>query len=110
MSDDKHRCYERGPLMKREEVLQVLAAQRTQWGTLKVKSLALFGSVARDEARTDSDIDLLAEFEGPATFDQYMKLKTFLEGLLGGSVDLLTHKGIRPELVPHIEKEAVYVS
>jgi uncharacterized protein len=40
-----------------------------------VSSLALFGSVARDEATETSDLDFLVEFEGSATFDQYMNLK-----------------------------------
>jgi predicted nucleotidyltransferase len=45
--------------------------------------LALFGSVARDEATAESDVDLLVEFEGGATFDRYMDLKFFLEECLG---------------------------
>ena len=52
--------------MKRDEVLKILADHRDelrqQFG---VKSLALFGSVARDEATETSDVDLLVEFERP---------------------------------------------
>lgn len=55
-------------------------------------------------------MDLLVELEGPATFDQYIKLKDFLEDLLGSRVDLLTRKGMGPELAPLIEQEVVYVS
>ena len=75
-----------------------------------VKSLALFGSVVRGEARPDSDIDILVEFDGPATFDRYMDLKFFLEELLGRRVDLVTRKALKPYLRPYVEKEAVYVS
>ena len=96
--------------MNREEVLQRLAAQRKKVTAFKVKSLAVFGSVARNEARADSDVDILVEFQGPATFDGYMKLKTFLEDVLNQRVDLLTHRGLRPELAPAIEREAVYVT
>ena len=96
--------------MRRDDLLKRLAAQRRQLVAFHLKSLAVFGSVARNEARADSDIDLLVEFEGPATLDRYMKLKDFLEGVLGGPVDLLTRKGVRPELAPQIEQEAVYVS
>ncbi|MBI2939097.1 MAG: metallopeptidase family protein, partial [Chloroflexi bacterium] len=53
-----------------------------------VKSLALFGSVARDEAGPESDVDVLVEFDGPPTFDQYIGLKLYLEDLLGAHVDL----------------------
>jgi predicted nucleotidyltransferase len=48
--------------MKRDEVLTILATHREQLEKLGVKSLSLFGSVARDEARFDSDVDLLVEF------------------------------------------------
>jgi predicted nucleotidyltransferase len=74
-----------------------------------VKSMAIFGSVARDEARPDSDVDILVEFQGPATFNGYMDLKFFLEDLLGRPVDLVTRKSIRPQLKTRIESEAQYV-
>lgn len=96
--------------MKRDNILQVLGAQRDQLAHFKVKSLAVFGSVARGEAKAESDLDVLVEFEGPATFDQYMNVKSFLEELLGCPIDLVTRKGIRPELVPYVEREALYVS
>ena len=75
-----------------------------------VKSLALFGSVARDEAGPESDLDLLLEFEGPATFDLYMGLKLFLEDLLGCRVDLVMSKALKPRMRPHVEREAVRVA
>ena len=96
--------------MERKEILERLTAQHHKLTDFKVKSLAIFGSVARGDARADSDVDILVEFKGSATFDQYMKLKIFLEELLGCPVDLLTRKGVRPEIAPYIEQEAVYVS
>lgn len=96
--------------MSRDEILQRLNAQRSKLSAFHIKSLAVFGSVARDEARADSDVDVLVEFEGPVTFDRYMALKAFLEDALGCSVDLLTRAGIRPELAPSIEREAMYVA
>lgn len=96
--------------MKRDEILERLKAERAKMAQFKVRSLAIFGSVARDEAGPGSDVDFLVEFDGPATFDQYMGLKIFLEDLLDSPVDLVTHKGVRPELAPYIEKEAFYVS
>jgi len=96
--------------MERDEVLQRLQASRGKLTAFNVKTLAVFGSVARGQERPDSDIDLLVEFEGPARFDQYMNLKLFLEELLRRPVDLLTRKGIRPELLPSVQQEAVYVS
>ena len=61
--------------MRRSEVLQTLTAHKNELATFGIKSLAIFGSVARDEARPDSDIDILVEFQGPATFNAYMDLK-----------------------------------
>lgn len=74
-----------------------------------VRSLALFGSVARDAASADSDVDILVIFDEPATSARYFGLQFYLEDLLGRPVDLVTDKAIRPELRPYIEVEAVYV-
>jgi len=95
--------------MTRDEILRLLSEHRADLERFGVKSLALFGSAAREEAKPESDLDLLVEFAGPATFDQYMDLKFFLEDLLRSPVDLVTHKALKPRLKPHIEKEAVYV-
>lgn len=96
--------------MRLEEMTEVLKKQRSRLSQLRVKSLALFGSAARDEAGPESDLDFLVEFEGAATFDQYMGLKIFLEDLFHSPVDLVTRHGIRPELTPSIEKEAIDVA
>ena len=95
--------------MSKSEILQTLAARREDLTRMGVKSMAIFGSVAIDEARPDSDVDILVEFQGPATFNGYMDLKFFLEDLLGRPVDLVTRKSIRPRLKTHIESEAQYV-
>jgi uncharacterized protein len=97
--------------MKRQEALNVLNTHREdiarQFG---VKALAVFGSVARDEARPDSDLDILVAFEGRARFDPFMQLKSYLERVCGVHVDLVTLNSLRPEMRPQIEREAVYVS
>ena len=92
--------------MDYEEVVRRLKGERNRLADFHMKSLAVFGSVSRGEARADSDVDFLVEFEGPATFDRYMGLKIFLEDTLDTPVDLLTKKGIRPELAPYVEREA----
>jgi predicted nucleotidyltransferase len=99
-----------GALVKREEILKLLAARRANLTDLGVKSLALFGSVARGEDRPNSDLDILVEFEHPATFDLYMDLKFFLEDLLESRVDLVTRKALKPQLQPRVEEEALYVT
>ena len=74
-----------------------------------VTHLALFGSTVRDAARSDSDIDILVAFDGPATSERYFGVQFHLEDLFGCAVDLVTEKALRPELRPYIEKEAVHV-
>ena len=75
-----------------------------------LKGLWLFGSVARDQARVGSDIDMVVEFAGAPTFDAYMDLKFRLEEILGARVDLVTRAAIRPTLKERIEKESVLVA
>lgn len=75
-----------------------------------VKTLAVFGSVARGEGRVGSDVDVLVAFDGPADFDRFMELKFFLEDILGVRVDLVTDKALRPQLRPAIEREAIHVA
>ena len=97
--------------MNRSAVLQLLNEHREQVRErFGAKRLALFGSAARDELRDDSDIDVLVEFDGPATFDGYFDLKTYLEQLLGRSVDLVTEKGLKPRARRHVEKDLIRVA
>jgi predicted nucleotidyltransferase len=75
-----------------------------------VKSLALFGSVAREEAGPDSDVDILVEFEGRATFDRFMDTKYYLEEILGCRVDLVVPDAIKPGMKSMIMQDLVYVT
>jgi uncharacterized protein len=70
-----------------------------------VRTLYVFGSVARGEATLSSDLDLLVEFDGPATFARFMDLKFLLEDKLSIRVDLVTRAGLRAPLKPRIESE-----
>ncbi len=75
-----------------------------------VRSLALFGSYARDAARPDSDVDLLVDFQSTPSLRAYADLKEHLEGLLGYPVDLITRQALRRELRARIEAEAIDVA
>jgi predicted nucleotidyltransferase len=96
--------------MRRDEVLAILKAHREDLDRFGVKSLRLFGSAARDEARPGSDVDLLVAFETTPTFSDYMKLRIFLEDLLGANVDLVTETGLRHRVRPYVEKDAIRVA
>lgn len=96
--------------MHKDYILRLLAAHRAEYNKLGAKSLALFGSFAREQARPESDVDLLVDFDSPPTFDAYMNLKFYLEDLLGRKVDLVPRRALKPLLVPHVEREAIYVT
>jgi uncharacterized protein len=93
-----------------QETVQLLSERmpeiRQRFG---VRELAIFGSVARNEARADSDVDVLVEFAERPTFDNYMGLKLHLEELFAAGVDLAIRSDLRPSLRPRIEQEAVRV-
>jgi predicted nucleotidyltransferase len=96
--------------MKREQALRLLAGNKSALvERFGVTRLALFGSTVRDAARDDSDVDILVEFDGPATSARYFGVQFYLEDVLGCSVDLVTEKALRAELRPFIEQEAYYV-
>jgi len=75
-----------------------------------VKSLAVFGSVARGEATESSDVDLLVEFNRPIGLFEFIRLKNHLENLIGFKVDLVTPDALHPALRKSILSEAVYVA
>ena len=77
--------------------------------TFGVKSLALFGSAARNELTENSDIDLLVSFDGVASSKRYFGLLFFLEDNLKRPIDLVTEKGLRAEIRPYIEQDLIYV-
>ena len=96
--------------MERKEIIETIVSHKKELDLFGVKSLAIFGSVARGEATPKSDIDILVEFHGRSTFRQYMELKFFLEELLGCPVDLVTPKSIKPRMRPYVEREALHVT
>ena len=96
--------------MNRSRALELLAQSKsTLMERYGVTRLALFGSTARSAARSDSDIDILVAFDGPATSERYFGVQFYLEDLFDCSIDLVTEKALRAELRPFIEKEAVHV-
>jgi predicted nucleotidyltransferase len=93
--------------MTRDEALARLHAGRAALETLPISSLSVFGSVSRNEAGPESDIDLLVEFSEPVGLLTMARLQRLLEDMLGGRVDLVTPAGLRPEMRARILEEAV---
>ena len=74
-----------------------------------VKTMGVFGSVARDEQTGQSDIDLLVEFSKPVGFVTFMRLENFLSDRLGNKVDLVTPDSLKPVIRQDVLSEVIYV-
>src|SRR6266545_434356 len=95
--------------MSRQEIMKIIRGHDDYLISHGVKRIGIFGSHARGNAREDSDIDLIVEFdEGRKTYDNFIDLCFFLEDLLGRKVDLLTQESISPIIRPYIERDAHY--
>lgn len=96
-------------ILNRQTVMAILREQDNIFEQFQIKTLALFGSTARNEATEESDLDFLVEFKGKATFDGYMNLKFYLEYLFNKPVDLVICKSLKPQIKNSVLAEAIYV-
>ncbi len=85
---------------KRDEILRVCA----KYGARNVR---VFGSVARGEADEQSDIDLLVEFEPNRSLLDHAGLWFELQELLGGKVDVVSERGLKPRIRQRVLQEAI---
>ncbi|MBI4312884.1 MAG: nucleotidyltransferase family protein [Chloroflexi bacterium] len=95
--------------MELAQVKTILAAHQCELRAMGVKSLAVFGSVARGEARPDSDVDLLVELSRPMGLIGYIGIQQYIADLLGGEIDLVMRDAVIEELRENIFREAVNV-
>jgi predicted nucleotidyltransferase len=93
--------------MERNQVLSIIASHQLTLKKLGVKSLELFGSVARNEANTESDVDFLVEFSTEAGLFELFKVKHYLEDILDCPVDLGTREALRENLQESILQETI---
>jgi len=93
--------------LTRQRTIDILTACEAEIRALGVLRLALFGSVSRDEAGPDSDVDFLVQFTpGAKTYDRFLALSELLEKHLGRPVELVTTDALSPFLGPRILAEA----
>ncbi|MBD1875172.1 nucleotidyltransferase family protein [Nodosilinea sp. FACHB-131] len=92
-----------------KHVLALAQAHQGDLELLGVKSLELFGSVARDEARPHSDIDFLVDFAIEPTLFDVFRVQHYLEDLLGCDVDIGTRAALKAHLREPVTKDAVRV-
>ena len=91
----------------------ILSSLKTLKGDIareySVKTLGVFGSVARNEQTDKSDVDLLVEFSRPVGFVTFMRLEHFLSDRLGKQVDLVTPDSLKPVIRQDVLAEVIYV-
>ena len=96
--------------LTRIQAFERLQAAEAEILALGVGRLALFGSVARNEARPDSDVDVLVEFlPAQKNLARFMALVDLLEVLLERKVEVVTAEALSPFIGPHILAEAADV-
>ena len=93
--------------MRLAEVLRIIGQHREEIASYGVTSLAVFGSVARDEAGPRSDVDMLVEFGAPVGLFKFVRFKDYLEKILGRRVDLTTIGALKEQMREQVLKEAV---
>lgn len=95
-----------GPLTRDIAIARLTQAE-SDIRALGVARLSLFGSVNRNEARADSDVDILVQFvPGQKSFDRFMALSDLLESVLQRKVELVTTEALSPFIGPRILAEA----
>ena len=96
--------------MRRDEVLDILKRRESDLRAHGVRRAALFGSVARNEQRPDSDIDILVDLDPDlvATLFDYAGVKAYVAGLFDGPVDVIDREALKPRLRPRAEADAIY--
>jgi uncharacterized protein len=97
-------------MTQRDQVIRTLQAHRSELvATYGVRTLALFGSLARNEATDQSDVDLLVEFDRAVGYFGLVALQDHLADLLRRPVDLGTLASLKPRIRQQVEQDLVYV-
>jgi hypothetical protein len=95
----------------KNEILEQIEQNKTAVAAYGLKRLGLFGSFAREQQESDSDVDVLVEFEpGQKTFQNFMSLCFLLEELFKRDVEIVTPESLSPSLKPNILQEAEYIT
>lgn len=93
--------------MNAHEALSVLKANEETLRAQGVRSLSIFGSVARGQNQPDSDIDLAVELEAEMSLLDFVGVKLALEDILSVPVDLVAEPAERKDLQASIDRDRV---
>jgi uncharacterized protein len=98
-------------IQTKREIFKTISDHSAQLKELGVKRVGLFGSFVRGEQTSESDIDLLVQFEpDKKNFDNFIHLSGLLEDLLHRRVEIITTEALSPYIGPHILSEVEYAS
>ncbi len=105
-----HRLYRSLKAMLRDEILDKLRADKAALDGFGVRSIGVFGSVARGDETPDSDVDIAVDYDKKITVGLFgfIEMREHLESILGREVDLVMSDALHPELKDGILKETVY--
>ncbi len=93
----------------KEEILSLLSQNKYQLeNRFKVRRMALFGSYARGDQLSDSDVDILVDID-PSVGLEFVTLAEQIEQLLGLPVELVSRRAIKPNKLKYIERDLIYV-
>ncbi|MDZ7719842.1 MAG: nucleotidyltransferase family protein [Balneolaceae bacterium] len=94
---------------QKDDILRILSKNKdTLYSKYPIKSLAIFGSVAREEENDESDVDVLVEFNDNIGI-KFIDLADEIESLLNRHVDLVSKKAVKPKYYETIKDEIIYV-
>jgi len=96
--------------MNAQDAIATLRRYESALRARGVAHAAVFGSVARGENRSGSDLDILVEFEPGAegSIYDYVRFKEYVAGLFGVPVDVIDHAALKPHLRAPTARDAVY--
>jgi predicted nucleotidyltransferase len=96
--------------MTLDDFFEKIEAHRDELASAGVRRLGVYGSVARGEARPDSDVDILVEFDRTPDLFEFAALRNRLAEILGRPVDLATPLGLKPRVRTRILDEVRYAA
>lgn len=96
--------------MNAQDAIDILQRNADTLRARGVLHAALFGSVARGQAKPDSDIDIMIELDPRASIGAfgYVGIKRFIAAQFARSVDVINKDALRPELRGSAERDAIY--
>jgi len=96
---------------RKTELFALLANHQDELRSFGVRRWGVFGSFVSGRQNDRSDVDILVEFEqDKKSFDNFMRLASFLEEQIGRRVELVTPESLSPHIGPHILREVEYAS